>query len=314
MYDLNDPTRPTLTRRFFRGHGLGNDYLVHEAGDDWTPEPGVVARVCHRTQGLGSDGIVCLLTTEEPFRLRMFNPDGSEFERSGNGLRILGTHLHRTGRVGDAPFRVVTGGDEVEMRVHGVEGSVYDVSVEMGRASIGAEAVGLDGARVEPASHALTEERPATIGFTPEGESLRLDLVPVSVGNPHAVVWGIPTAFGALVERDLHRLGAAVAFDGAFARGVNVQLARVVDDRTLEILIWERGVGPTSASGTSACAAAVSAVASGRLEPGELTVRMPGGELRVTVSAMLDVVLRGPVQAVADGELDAAFLADAAKD
>ncbi len=307
--EYNDGTRPSLTDRWYRAHGLGNDYIVFERGDAWVASEGGVEAVCHRTTGVGSDGIVALLGEEEPFPLRMFNPDGSEFERSGNGLRILGSWLHRTGRVGAGPFRIRTGGDEVRMEVHGVADGLYDISVEMGRAVVGPPAVELDEGRTGPG---VGGARPNEVAFqTSVGDDLRL--VPVSVGTPHAVVWGAPADFDRLGDESLHRIGSAVAADPAFAHGVNVQLARLLRSETggggeVEIRIWERGVGPTSASGTSSCAVAVAAVATGRLAPGEIRVRMPGGELLVTVGPGLEVVLRGPVEAVAEGTVDAGWL------
>jgi len=282
--------RPTLALDWYRAHGLGNDYLVAagdaalEASDDvrWAAEVEAVRRVCDRNLGVGADGIMVVVTAEEPFELRAFNPDGGEFERSGNGLRIVASWLHRLGWVGEAPFRVRIAGDLVTMRVHGADADagLWDVSVEMGRARVGPEAV---------------ELQPAALA-SPLGA---LDLVPVSVGNPHAVVWD--------AGADIDEVGAALATSAAFANGTNVQVARISGPREIEIDIWERGVGRTSASGSSSCAAAVAAVASGRLTPGPIRVGMAGGELRVEVGPDHDVVLRGPVQAIAAGRLDSGF-------
>ena len=131
---------------FFKAHGLGNDYLVFEAGDEWMLDAEGIIAVCDRWRGPGSDGIVLLLDRDSrPFSLRMFNPDGSEFERSGNGLRILAAYLAREGLVGDEPFDVSVGGDTVRLHVFGPpERGLYEVSVEMGRAGHGHQAVGLD--------------------------------------------------------------------------------------------------------------------------------------------------------------------------
>ncbi len=289
--------RPGLGRAFFMGHGLGNDYLVFEEGTAWRATPDAVARVCHRWEGPGSDGIVVLHRGEvAPFRLRMFNPDGSEFERSGNGLRILAAHLFRSGRVASEPFDVEVGGERIRMQVHSADGrGEYDVSVDMGQARLGAESV----------------EAPPEVG--PREGRLHLDdLDPllaelVSVGNPHCVVFGEADPWRALSRDDLDRLGPVLTAHTSFARGVNVQLARILATDRIEFLVWERGVGHTTASGTSASAVAVAAVASGRLPPGEKTLVMEGGTLKVTVSDDLGVVLRGPVRAVCDGELDAGF-------
>lgn len=281
--------RPRVGLDWYRAHGLGNDYLVARGGaalDDtepwWTAGIPEVRRVCDRNLGVGADGIMVVVSASEPFELRAFNPDGSEFERSGNGLRIVASWLHRTGRVGLEPFRVRIAGDLVRMRVHGHDAGtgVHDVTVEMGRATVGPGAVGLAPERLAPALATL-------------------DLVPVSVGNPHAVVWD--------EDADIDEVGPALAASSAFADGTNVQVARIAGPASVEIDIWERGVGRTSASGSSSCAAAVAAVRSGRLAAGEIEVRMAGGRLRVGVDDDLDVLLRGPTQAIATGRLDEGF-------
>ena len=289
--------RPGVGRGWFKAHGLGNDYLVFEQGQAWRADPENVAGVCHRWEGVGGDGIVVLMHERPParFPLRMFNPDGSEFERSGNGLRVLASYLHHRGLVRGEAFEVECGGDRIRMQVHARDGAGrYDVEVEMGRALVGGDGVALAGGALVNGALALGAER-------------TVPLVPVSVGNPHAVVFA--DALGDPFETaTLDRLGPALATHQAFAHGTNVQLVRALPPSALEILIWERGVGPTSASGTSACATAAAAVSTGRLAPGEIEVRMQGGSFRVRVSPSLDVVLRGPVQEVASGELTEGFL------
>ena len=289
--------RPAVGRSWYKAHGLGNDYLVFEEGDGWRAEPEAVARLCHRHEGVGGDGLVVVLGgAAEPFVLRMFNPDGSEFERSGNGLRVLAAYLHHRGRVSKDAFEVECGGDRIRMQVHsGSPDGCYDVEVEMGRARLGPEEVALDPA-------ALDEQ-----GRLAHPDAGRVPLVPVSVGNPHAVVFA-DVLGGPFDAAALLRLGPGLATHRAFAHGTNVQLVRVTPPRTIDILIWERGVGLTTASGTSACASAVAAVTSGRLDPSEVEVRMEGGSFHVRVSRDLDVVLRGPVEEVASGELADGFV------
>ena len=292
--------RPFLGRDWYKAHALGNDYLVFEEAGGWRAAPAAVARVCHRYEGVGGDGMVVLLELPRGraatgYPLRMFNPDGSEFERSGNGLRVLAAYLHRRGRVGDGPFEVSSGGESMRVQVHShTAAGSYDVEVEMGRARIGPDAVGLDARALDPdgrLAHPLTGP---------------VALVPLGIGNPHAVLFADALAVE-LAPATLERLGPAVATHPALAHGANVQLAQVSPPAALDILIWERGVGPTTASGTSACATAAAAVATGRLEPGKIEVRMPGGSVRVQVSRELDVVLRGPVQEVGTGRLGEGF-------
>jgi len=267
--------------------------MVLEAGSDWGMRPSSIMAVCDRWRGPGSDGIVVLLDRGgPPFRLRMFNPDGSEFERSGNGLRILASYMAAEGLVAGEPFEVEVGGDTVSLQVLGRQGKgVYDVSVDMGGIGYGPGAVGLDPA-------ALDSEGRIDLG--PAGVH-KLELV--SVGNPHAVVF--PEVWD---SARLDRIGPLLSTHAAFAAGTNVQLARVLGPGLVEAWIWERGVGPTSASGTSSCAVAAATVKSGRGDPGAYEVRMEGGSLEVMVSAESAVTLRGPVQEIYRGALTPGFL------
>lgn len=281
----------------FKGHGLGNDYLVVTAGNVWPLSSAAIEAVCDRWRGVGGDGIVVLLDPTPPFRLRMFNPDGSEFERSGNGLRIFGAYLAAEGLVDAAPFEVEVGGDRLRLTVLQRMGEGrYDVSVEMGTARFDDGAVGIDRTILD---------RDGRAAF-PTGEGLEagkaLEFHAVSIGNPHAVVFDEP------MTRDrLREVGSGLGSHEAFTRGVNVQLASSGPPGLVEALIWERGVGWTSASGTSACAVAAAAVRSGRQDPGAIEVRMEGGSLFVEVTAEFDVVLRGLVEEVFRGVLTPGF-------
>ena len=280
--------RPMLSKRFYKAHGLGNDYLVFEEGSEWIATPDTVAEICDRNHGVGADGIVALLweRLEGLPQLRMFNPDGSEFERSGNGLRILAAYLYREDRVGDAPFEVTVGGDLVRMTVHDVQDGTYDISVEMGQARVGPDSVGLNTSSLDSYGRILG----------PDGSLL--DVIPVSIGNPHLVVF-VPEVSNTMLES----LGPFLATHPDLSNGANVQLVGPLVGNRLEAAIWERGVGPTSASGTSACAVAVAAIWSKKLDPGTVMIDTIGGSLEVHVNAELEVVLHGPVTEVCTGTL-----------
>ena len=283
--------RPRAGAGFLKGHGLGNDYLVFPFGDRWAASHQAVRAVCDRWRGVGADGIVLHSSPDErPWRLRMFNPDGSEFERSGNGLRVFAACAASRGWIGHEGFAVEVGGDRVHMRVEQrLGGGVYDVSVEMGCASL------------DPADAWLAPGWEGRLPAHP-GEGT-LDCTLVSIGNPHCAVFTDD-----LSEPALARLGPFLTVHEAFPAGVNVQLVRPVSRDSIEIAIWERGVGRTLASGTSSCAAAVAAAARGVVDYGDVEVRMEGGTLQVSVSPELEVVLRGPVQEVASGRLSDGFL------
>ncbi len=280
--------RPMLSKAFYKAHSLGNDYLIFKEGSEWIATPDKVAEVCNRNHGVGADGIVVLLgeLLEGLPQLRMFNPDGSEFERSGNGLRILAAYLYQEDRVSDAPFEVTVGGDLVSMTVHDVRDGIYDISVEMGQAKVGPDSVGLNSSSLDGSGRILG----------PNGS--RLHAIPVSVGNPHLVVF-VSEVSNTLLES----LGPFLATHSDLSHGANVQLVGPLSGNRFEAAIWERGVGPTSASGTSACAVAVAAVWSGRINPGAIMVDTIGGSLEVHVNVELEVVLRGPVTEVCTGTL-----------
>ncbi len=291
-----------IGRGFFKAHGHGNDYLVFEEGPGPMLAPALIRRICDRHRGPGADGIVVIESRSgdgEP-RLRMFNPDGSEFERSGNGLRIAAAHLRRRGRAGDDWFGVTVGGDRVRMRVSGPEpdGS-YDAMVEMGKVGFPRGAPFVDSGTVGQ------DGRVALSLPSPEGAGRGLEAVPVSVGNPHAVLFGEGWRQG-----EVEHFGALIAASDSFPQGTNVQFAELPEGREIRIRIWERGVGPTSSSGTSACAAVAAAVKCGLMSFGQAIVRMEGGDMEVDLRPDWSVRLRGPVEEVCVGELAAGFVTD----
>lgn len=305
------PPRPRVSSRFYKAHGLGNDYLVFERAEEsdrvdatWCATPGNVARVCHPHRGVGADGIVVVASSERSdvdpaarVSLRMFNPDGGEFERSGNGLRVLASYLASRDPMLDV-IDAHVGGAEVRMRIHGRHEGTFDVSVEMGTAGIGSEAIRAD-ADLFTGDHA-----PFTMSG-PDGDPLHV--VPVSIGNPHLVVLAEPSGVD-FIEEGFAPVGRFLSTHPAIPLGTNVQLARVTEGH-VEAYIWERGVGRTAASGTSSCAVAAALVLVGVIDPGEIVVQMPGGRMQVTVDASFDVRLRGPVESVMTGTLERGLLA-----
>ncbi|HSE94066.1 MAG TPA: diaminopimelate epimerase, partial [Methylomirabilota bacterium] len=254
---------------FAKGHGLGNDYLVMEQRDlPASLSARAIARICDRNRGVGSDGILLLVpSARADFGLRIFNPDGSEAEKSGNGLRIFAKYLWDHGHAKQATFTVDTKGGVVECQLHVRDGHVNFVTVEMGRATFHAAEVPMTGPAGEAVGVALALRDGAALTVTA-----------VSVGNPHCVVF-----VDRLDEGETRRLGPQLETHAAFPNRINVQFARVVARDALEILIWERGAGFTLASGSSSCGAAAAAVRTGRCDHGRVAVRMPGGELAVHV-------------------------------
>ena len=283
--------------RFFKGHGLGNDYLALEL--DELPvqlTPPAVRLLCDRHLGIGSDGI---LARVEPgagadFGLRIFNPDGSEAEKSGNGLRIFASYLLYLERVRPRePFTVHTPGGVVRLEILERTAERVWVEVDMGEASFRSSAVGLSGPDREVAGEVLE---------LPSGD--RVEMNTVSLGNPHCVIFDdLPD------PEELRRRAPQISTHPWFERGTNVQFARAVSPAAVEAWVWERGAGETLASGSSACAVAAVAVRRGYVSEREVEVRMPGGTLEVGVREDWTVVQRGPAEAVFRGEANPELLA-----
>ena len=281
---------------FFRGHGLGNDYIVVEPKTlAFKLTPKNIQLLCNRHWGLGSDGILARVPSKTAdFGLRIFNPDGTEAEKSGNGLRIFARYLHATGKTKKRRFTVETKGGLVTIDLHiDRHGDASAVTVEMGQATF------------KPAA------LPCTLGV---GELLQqpinaagrsLQFTGVSVGNPHCVVF--KQTGESWSREDLLSLGPALEHHALFPKRTNVQLAVPTGPREIFILIWERGAGETQASGSSSCAAASAAVRLG-LVRSPVIVKMPGGTLTIEVTPDFSLTMKGPVGEVARGVLSPSFV------
>ncbi|MBM4443282.1 MAG: diaminopimelate epimerase [Candidatus Rokubacteria bacterium] len=277
---------------FFKGHGLGNDYLVMEEKHlDQPLSNDAIVRICDRNWGVGSDGILLLVpSAKADFGLRIFNPDGSEAEKSGNGLRIFAKYLWDTGHAKKETFTVDTKGGIVECLCHVRDGTMGFVTVEMGKATFKAPEIPMKGAGDAVAVPLALDD-----GTT-------LTVTAVSVGNPHCIVFT-----DALDEALVKRLGPRIENHPAFPNRTNVQFAKRLGDDAIEIMIWERGAGWTLASGSSSCGAASAAVRNGHCKHGRVSVRMPGGELAIEVRPDWSLRLEGAVELVCQGTLTKEF-------
>jgi diaminopimelate epimerase len=272
--------------RFLKYHGLGNDYLVADPidiGRELTPRE--LRLVCHRNYGLGSDGILWgpLPAQGADFRLRIFNPDASEAEKSGNGLRIFARYLFDRGLVRAEPFTIQTAGGLVRARV---QDGGRQVQVEMGT-------VTFDGARIPVAGgpREVLNEQLCVGGRT-------FTFSAASIGNPHCVV-PLPEVSAALARQ----YGPLIETEARFPNRTNVQFLQVLDRRNVRIEIWERGAGYTLASGSSSSAAAAVARRLGLVD-GDVTVHMPGGALRIAIGDRYQIEMTGPVTRVGEARID----------
>jgi len=258
---------------FEKWHGLGNDYLlVERAVLPDSLDPNLVRRLCDYHFGVGSDGILEVVSADETrAEVVIWNPDGSTAELSGNGTRIAARWLAR--RSGRDEVRIAVGGREVVARMRGQ----FEVETDMGAVEVAPmEQLDVDGARVE---------------FTP-----------VSVGNPHAVIVREPD------RAELLRLGPLVENHPRFPDRTNVQLVRVDSRKEVTAGVWERGAGETLSSGTSACAVAAAAVVNGWCES-RVTVHLAGGDLVVELDEELSARLTGSAQEICRGETAEEWLA-----
>ncbi len=275
---------------FAKGHGLGNDYLVVDAQDlSFDVTPAFIRAICDRHRGPGSDGLLVGRMEGDAFSLRIYNPDGTEAEKSGNGLRIFGAYLHSRGLVGQDWFDVALVKDTVAMRIEQeLDAGALMIRAAMGIADFREDAVAFAGHSGEDLD-------------LPEGGSAQVTTV--SLSNPHCVVF-----VDALERVDFLRRAPQLSNHAAFGFGTNVQFARVLDRNRVQAWIWERGVGETLASGSSSCAVAAAAVRQGSVDAGTVTVEMPGGQAEVEVRANFEVMLRAPAQIIFTGRITGAVL------
>lgn len=285
-----------MQTEFRKYHALGNDYIVIDPREfPFIPAPEAVRAICDRNTGVGSDGILLgPLTSREDLGgfpagafggiifpwLRIFNPDGSEAEKSGNGLRIFCLHLAEQGYVGQAEFRVGTRGGTVRAQVMSLDPP--SIKVDMGIPSFATRL------------SRLRTDRPEFIRQPLDLGVEKVEATFVSMGNPHCVIFADPPT-----EALARRLGPQIERHRLFPDRTNVQFLRVVDRHAIEIQIWERGAGYTLASGSSSCAAASVARQLGLVE-GLVEVRMPGGTLQLDLSED-SVLMTGPAVCVMEG-------------
>ncbi|HZS41540.1 MAG TPA: diaminopimelate epimerase [Polyangia bacterium] len=283
--------------QFVRSHGLGNDYLVVDGarfGVALTEER--IRRICDRHTGVGSDGILELVAPPDGFdaAVRIYNPDGSEAEKSGNGVRIFAKFCLDHGYADAArPIRIHTLGGAVEARLIAREANRTVLRVSMGRVSFRCADLPMTGAEE-------WIQRPLTVG------DRQFTATCLSVGNPHAVLLDAP-----FDEATAKKYGPLVENHAQFPRRTNVQLVRVRDRRTVEALIWERGAGWTLSSGSSSCAVAAACVRAGLVDR-EVQVVMPGGTLDVIVHEDWRIDQIGFAQEIAVGVLGGDLIADLA--
>jgi diaminopimelate epimerase len=257
---------------FEKYEGLGNDFIVVQAADERAVSPELAVRLCDRHFGIGADGVLLVLParTSAAARVSILNADGSVPEMCGNGVRCVARYLAEARGVREGKLCIETDAGDRTCDV-GADGSV---TVDMGVLRV------LGDRRID------VDNEPVTVSLA-------------DAGNPHAVL------FGTFARADIERLGPRIATNPAFPRGTNVEFARLAAHDTLEVTVWERGVGITLACGTGACATAAVAQRKGMVPAGRpIAVRLPGGPLEIVVGDDGRTTMRGPARRVFAGTTD----------
>jgi diaminopimelate epimerase len=240
--------------------------------------------VCHRNFGVGSDGILWgpLPSKQSEFGLRIFNPDGSEAEKSGNGLRIFSRYLWDRGLVKNPVFTVETPGGHVQSEIKN-QGQL--ITVAMGRVSFDSSKIPVTGASREVINEKLTIQ------------GREFTFCAATIGNPHCVI-----PLSEVTPELAKQYGPDIEIHPNFPRRTNVQFLKVLDRANIQIEIWERGAGYTLASGSSSSASAAVAHRLGLVDR-SVTVHMPGGKIGIEIAPDFSIMMTGSVNKVAEGSM-----------
>lgn len=280
---------------FVKSHGLGNDYIVlNQDKINFELTEKAIIKICDVHYGIGSDGILLkVASSKADFGLRILNPDGSEAEKSGNGLRIFAKYLYDYKFATETIFTIETPGGLVRSEiVEEKNGKAFTIKVEMGKAIFESERIPVDSETEECIDEVLhLEYKDYPINC-------------VSVGNPHCVILK-----DKLDEKEIKTFGPQIENNPIFPNRINVQFAKVVSPNEVEVIIWERGAGWTLASGSSSCAVACVVVKKGLAER-NLTVKMPGGNLKIEIDKNWEICLTGEVREIASGILSEELVGD----
>jgi diaminopimelate epimerase len=272
-----------MALRFAKYEAVGNDFIVVDADAPPTPlSPADAVRLCDRHRGIGADGVLIVGGSKDHPTMRVINSDGSIAEMCGNGIRCVALHLE--GRHGAETLDIATdaGAHHCEVHRNAASGSaVVEVTMRV--------------PKWEPNEIPVRAKAPLVdVPFDVDGNLIRLSAL--SLGNPHAVTFDD-------LRDGRYMIGPRIERDPRFPSGVNVGFARLTERGAVELHVWERGAGWTQACGTGACAAAVAAVETGRVERGQwVKVLLPGGTVEVWVGGHEEPVrMRGPARHVFDG-------------
>lgn len=280
---------------FVKSHGLGNDYFVLNAAELSFPlNEKYIQMLCDVHYGIGSDGILLKVASDKAdFGLKIYNPDGSEAEKSGNGLRIFAKYLYDYSHTSGKIFTIETLGGTVTAEItQETNGMANQVKVDMGKAIFNSHQIPVTCDEAECFDHPLNIV----------DETYLINCV--SVGNPHCVILR-----DQLKKAEILKHGSEIENHPLFPNRINVQFAKVLSRNEVEILIWERGAGYTLASGSSSCAVAAVMVKKG-LTDRKMKLKMPGGTLQIEIDEDWNIRMEGEVREIASGYFSDELIAD----
>ncbi|MBM4448781.1 MAG: diaminopimelate epimerase [Chloroflexi bacterium] len=282
--------------KFTKLQGTGNDFVLVETGDERRDWSKLALAMCERHFGIGSDGLLLLLPSESAdFRMRMFDPDGSEAEACGNGIRCLARYVYERDMVpaGADHISVETIAGVRQLKLYEKSGKLISVQAGMGEPRFNAEEIP---AKIEQGRGQLVYTG-KMIGYPVKVAGIDMVLNLVSMGNPHAVYFQKKP----VANFPLSQVGPEVEHSAIFPRRTNFEVARVVNEKKIEVRTWERGVGETLACGSGACAVAVAARLHG-YTGNKVNIKLLGGALQLEWDGAGEVLMTGPAETVFNGE------------
>lgn len=275
--------------KFTKMQGIGNDYVYVNCFQENIENPSEVSRrISDRHFGIGSDGLILIKPSEKAdFEMEMYNADGSQGAMCGNGMRCVGKYVYDYGLTDKTRISVDT-----KSGIKYLDLTVENKKVKLVRVNMGAPVL-------EPKSIPMVYEGERVISQPFNVGQDIYEITAVSMGNPHAVVY-----MEDVKNLPLEEIGPKFEKHPAFPESVNTEFVRVIDRKTVEMRVWERGSGETLACGTGACAVAVASVLNGYTED-EVTVRLLGGDLKIFWDRTENLVyMTGPAEVVFEGEIE----------
>ena len=278
--------------KFTKMHGIGNDFVMIDCLRNPISEaslPDLSRRLNHRKLGIGGDGIILILPSKTAdLRMRMFNPDGSEAEMCGNGIRCFAKYAFDRKLIDQTQLKVETAAGVKSLKLLTRAGRVEGVRVDMGQPRLKRSEIPMKGGETDK-----------VVGEPIKVEGRKFDITAVSMGNPHVVIFEDHVG-----SFDVERYGPLIENHRAFPQRTNVHFVQVCSPSEIVIRTWERGAGMTLACGTGACATVVAGALNNKTGR-TVRVHLPGGDLQIEWTGDNRVMMTGPAEEVFEGEIDA---------